>query len=297
MQLPPGRSAHVRVPATSANLGAGFDCIGIALDLYDEVSATTADTVTVEVSGEGAGQLPTDASHLVVRQIMAGLESLGHSTPGISLRAHNVIPHSRGLGSSASAIVAGLALAWGLARPGKPLDLGWLGDLSSAEEGHPDNACAAVHGGAVLAWTLEERTSVVPLPVHPELAAIAFVPEHEVPTAGARRVLPDAVPRTDAVAELASAALLPQAIGVHPEHLLFATRDYLHQPYRAELMPASAALVARLREASVPAVISGAGPTVLAIGTPAQLGATDAVEAEGFEVRRLAIGRGVELLS
>lgn len=294
--LPAGRRARVRVPATSANLGPGFDCMGLAVDWYDELSCEVLEQgIAVEVTGEGADQVPRDETHLVVRSIHDGLADLDARAGGLRLVAHNTIPHSRGLGSSAAAIVAGLALAWALARPGEPLDLDWLGQLSSRAEGHPDNACAAVHGGLVLAW-LEDEYELVQLEPAAGLATCVWVPDFEVPTAGARRVLPDAVPRLDAVAQATSAAALVHALTADPDRLLFATRDRLHQRYRAPLMQPSADLIARLRERGVAAVVSGAGPTVLALGTPDQLDEAESVPCEGFSRHRLELGGGVHLL-
>lgn len=286
---------RVRVPATSANLGPGFDSMGLALAWYDEVSAEVIDSgVVVDVTGEGAPDIPRDASHLVVSSMAAGFNAWGQPMPGVHLRAHNSIPHSRGLGSSAAAIVAGLSLAWAIAHPGVPLDRTEILRLATIAEGHPDNAAAAVHGGVVLAWSEDGHADCVLLDAHPELEAVAFVPDHEVPTKGARAILPTDVPRLEAVAQATSAALLVAALTRHPEHLLVATRDWLHQPYRAHLMVESARLMASLREAGVPAFISGAGPAVLAVGTPDQLVIT--ADTTGFTVVRSTLGRGVEVL-
>ncbi|HSN43602.1 MAG TPA: homoserine kinase [Propionibacteriaceae bacterium] len=286
---------RVRVPATSANLGPGFDAMGLALAWYDEVSVELISSgVVVDVTGEGASDVPRDASHLVVSSMAAGFAAWGRPMPGIHLRAHNSIPHSRGLGSSAAAIVAGLTLAWAVAHPGVPLDRAEILRLATIAEGHPDNAAAAVHGGVVLAWSDAGRADCVILDAHADLEVVAFVPDHEVPTRGARAILPTDVPRLEAVAQATSAALLVEALTRHPEHLLIATRDWLHQPYRAHLMVDSARLMASLREAGVPAVISGAGPAVLAIGTPDQLDIT--ADTSGFTVIRSTLGDGVEVL-
>ena len=288
--------ARVRVPATSANLGPGFDSMGLALDWYDEIEAEVIGAgVDIDVTGEGAEEVPRDATHLVVASIAQGLEAWGVPVPGIRLRAHNSIPHSRGLGSSAAAIVAGLSLAWAIAHPDTPLDRVEVLRLATLAEGHPDNAAAAVYGGVVLAWSEGERVECVQLQAHRDLEAVAFVPGHEVATRGARAVLPSQVPRPDAVAQATAAALLVEALTRHPEHLLAATRDLLHQPYRAHLMPESARLMDALSGRGVPAVISGAGPSVLAIGTPQQLQLTD-LDAPDFAVLRLRPGRGVEVL-
>ncbi|MEL4357874.1 MULTISPECIES: homoserine kinase [unclassified Luteococcus] len=296
-RLDAGCTAAVRVPATSANLGPGFDCMGLALAMYDELSAEVLPAgLDLQLSGCGADEVPRDESHLVVATLRAGLADLAAEAPGLRLRAHNVIPHSRGLGSSAAAIVAGLALAWGLARPGEPLDVAWACRLSSLAEGHPDNACAAVLGGIVLAWMSDGQVEVVQLPAAEGLRAIAWVPDFRVPTAGAREVLPELVKRTDAVAQATCSALLVHALTNDVGRLLPATRDRLHQDQRAPLMPPSADLVARLRAAGVAAVVSGAGPTVLALGTTQQLAAADGVSDEGFVRHDLALAGGVELV-
>lgn len=295
--LPAGRSARVRVPATSANLGTGFDSMGLALDWYDELEAWTSDgALEFDLAGEGSAEVPRDERHLVIATIREGLADLGEQAAGLGLRAHNTIPHSRGLGSSAAAIVGGLALAWALARPSEPLDLDWLDRLSSLAEGHPDNAVAAVRGGIILAWLDGDEVGVEVLPPVAGLAAIAFVPTFEVPTRSARQVLPESVPRLDAVRQATRSALMVRALTASPQHLLEATDDLLHQPYRAQLMEPSAALVRELRHAGVPAVISGAGPSVLALGTPDQLEAAEAVSHEGFSAHRVGLGRGVALV-
>lgn len=288
---------RVRVPATTANLGSGFDCVGIALDWFDELELElTGHGVVIEVTGEGAADVPLDETHLVMDSLLTGLaEWGGPRPPGLHLRAHNRIPHSRGLGSSAAAIVAGLAFAWAISREGQPLDLAELGRVSSRLEGHPDNAGAAVLGGAVLGLGPRDNATLVDLVLHPELVTRIWVPDFEVRTAGARSVLPDDVPRADAVAQAIAAAALPVALQHRPDLLLAATADRLHQHYRAPLMQPSWDLVVALRELGVPATISGAGPTVFAIGTPAQLAPGDELPAAGFVRTAPAFGAGVEL--
>ena len=249
----------VRVPATTANLGSGFDCVGMAFDLLDGPG------LEVIVTGEGAAGVPLDESHLVVSSFLDGLAQFGAERPaGMRLTCRNTIPHSRGLGSSAAAIVAGLTLAWGVARPGAEVDRAAITRLATAAEGHPDNAGAAVWGGAILAWAREGRVSLVQLPLPSDFEA--FVPGFECRTDEARRVLPQTVARTDAVAQAIAAAALPLALTVRPDLLLDATADLLHQQYRADLMRPAYALMQRLRAAGVPAAISGAGPTVIAVG-------------------------------
>lgn len=302
LPMPSGR-ATVSVPATSANLGSGFDAVGVALDLRDRVSVEAVEPdagVRITVRGEGAGSVPLDESHLVVRMIRQALSHFGCAQPGLVLDADNLVPHGRGLGSSAAAIVAGLALGQALARPGEPVDLDWLVDRSSELEGHPDNATAAVLGGAVLAYSplgASRHTMVERLDVHPDIQIAAFVPAFEVPTAGARKVLPDLVPRSDAVQQAIRSAFLVRALTTSPERMLLATEDFLHQGYRSSLMAPSWRLVTALRVARVPAVVSGAGPTVLAIGTSDQLSGVDAPEclaaAQDFATLRPGLGAGV----
>lgn len=295
----------VSVPATSANLGSGFDMMGIALDLRDRVRVRALEPdagVRITVRGEGAASVPLDESHLVVRMIRQSLRHHGCAQPGLEFEADNVVPHGRGLGSSAAAIVAGLAIGQRLARPEQPLDLDWLVDRASELEGHPDNATAAVLGGAVMAFSPAgpvPHTIVEHLDVHPDLQVVAFVPAFEVATANARQVLPDAVLRTDAVQQAIRSAFLVRALTTSPERLLLATEDFLHQRYRSQLMEPSWKLVTQLRIARVPAVISGAGPTVLAIGTPDQLSGIDAPEclaaASTFATLRPGFGGGVRV--
>nr|WP_026378020.1 homoserine kinase [Aestuariimicrobium kwangyangense] len=288
----------VRVPATSANLGPGFDAMGLALDVYDEITVTPAHRLGFDLSGEGADDVPRDESHLVITTIRQGLVDLGHHDPhqGLHLRATNVIPHSRGLGSSAAAIGAGLVAAWALARPGTELDREWLLDRSSRIEGHPDNAGAVVHGGAVLAWMDADRVGLVNLALDPRIEARVYVPATTLPTAKARRVLPGTMRRAAVINQASRAALLVHALAGAPEHLWEATRDWMHQEQRATLMPESHRLRLRLRGVGVAAAVSGAGTTIIALGTPEQLAAADAVNCEGFQEHHVKVGRGAHLV-
>ncbi|MHA6509663.1 homoserine kinase [Tessaracoccus sp. Y1736] len=288
----------VRVPATTANLGSGFDCVGMAFDWFDELTLDLVESPVLEVvvTGEGADGVPLDDGHLVISSLLDGLAEFGVERPaGMRLTCRNTIPHSRGLGSSAAAIVAGLTLAWGIARPGEPVDRAAITRLATFAEGHPDNAGAAVWGGAILAWAREGRVSLVQLPLPEGFEAVAFVPDFECRTDDARRVLPETVARADAVAQAIAAAALPLALTLRPDLLLDATADLLHQQYRADLMRPAHELMLRLRAAGVPAAISGAGPTVIAVGLPEQLAGITGVAADGFEVRRLVPAGGVEL--
>ncbi len=267
----------VMVPATSANLGPGFDCLGIAWQLHDRLTARVTESgCVVEVSGEGAEEVPTDASHLVVRAMFAAFDAIGERPSGLSLRCENVIPHSRGMGSSSAAIVAGVLLARGLVAGGELL----MGDdalfaLAAELEGHPDNVAPAFYGGFTAAGRRGDDFAgeffSVDLSIDPRVQGVLLVPSSPVPTAMARGLLPERVSHADAAANAGRAAMLVAALGSHPELLLTATRDLLHQDYRAAAMPVSHALVRTLRDEGLPAVISGAGPTVLVLVDPSQV--------------------------
>ena len=289
-----GAAVRVRVPATSANLGPGFDAFGLALDLYDDVTARVVGTgVSVHVEGEGAQELPRDERHLVVQAMYDAFTALGVTPAGVELRCTNRIPHGRGLGSSAAAVVAGLLAARGLAPGGADMGDEELLALAAGREGHPDNVAPCLYGGFTIAWSEGGRDRAVRLEPAPQLRALAFVPAEPLPTVLARRLLPERVPHADAAHAAGRAGLLVEALTRRPELLLAATEDRLHQPYRAAAMPASAALLERLRAAGTPAVVSGAGPTVLVLGDGATLDRVVTRErAPGFAVIRLDLGGG-----
>lgn len=297
--LPAGLLATAVVPASSANLGPGFDSLGLALSLYDEIQAETTESgLVIEVTGEGAGQVPDDESHLVVRAIRRGLAAGGVSVSGLNIKCRNVIPHSRGLGSSAAAVVGGLAVANGLiAQSGsQPLTLDQLVQLSSEFEGHPDNASAAVLGGAVVSWTEPGPVyAAAPLTLHPDIHLFPAIPQVRSSTAETRAVLPEQIAHKDATFNVSRAALLVVALTQRPDLLMAATEDVLHQPQRAAAMPASAEYLAMLRRSGVAAVLSGAGPAVIAFSTEPELPA-EVLEfgaANGFAVEKMAVGQGV----
>lgn len=258
---------RVRAPATSANLGPGFDALGLALALYDDVSArVTEGGVAVEVTGEGAGELPTDASHLVVRAMFAAFDEMGGRPPGLAVSCVNRIPQARGLGSSSAAIVAGIQLARGLVFDGRRrVDVAAALGLAARIEGHPDNVAPCLLGGFTIAWTDDAGAFAVTRRPSAVVQPTVFVPADRGLTAEARAALPGMVPHADAARSAGRAALLVHAITEDPSLLLPATEDWLHQHYRALGMPATFALVSALREAGVAAVVSGAGPSVLAL--------------------------------
>jgi homoserine kinase len=258
---------RVTVPATSANLGPGFDALGLALSLRDELEAeVVAEGLSVDVVGTGADEVPLDESHLVVRSMRAAFDLLDGQPPGLRLSCRNVIPHARGLGSSSAAIVAGISLARALtARGAQILDDDAVFRLAADLEGHPDNVAPACYGGFVISGRDDDGSFyAVGSAVDPRIGAVALVPPEPVSTEVARGLLPAQVPHTDAAAGAGRAALLVAALAGRPDQLLRGTRDYLHQDYRRPAMPASLDLVTELRADGIPAVVSGAGPTVLA---------------------------------
>ena len=300
--LPPGLAASSAVAASSANLGPGFDSLGLALGLYDEILVETTESgLTIEVEGQGAGQVPLDESHLVVRAIHRGLAAAGLQAGGLKVTCRNVIPHSRGLGSSAAAVVGGLAVVNGLAVQADSPELSRdeLVQLSSEFEGHPDNAAAAVLGGAVVSWSVAEdgtdRYGAAQLKLHPDIRLFPAIPEIRSSTAETRAVLPEFVPHTDARFNLSRAAMLVVALTSRPDLLVEATEDRLHQPQRAPSMPASAEYLSALRRLNIAAVLSGAGPAVIALTNGVELPA-EALEvgvAHGFAVAEMSVGEGV----
>lgn len=303
--LPAGLAVTAHVPASSANLGPGYDCLGLALGLYDDIVVqTTTSGLTVRVAGESADEVPWGPEHLVVRAITRGLQWAGFHAAGMNVLCRNVIPHSRGLGSSAAAVVGGLAAARGLvsaADPAQPWDEADLVQLAAEFEGHPDNAAASVLGGVVASWTEDHAQDppayrAVRLAPHPALRATVLVSPERSSTAHTRSLLPVQVPYSDAAFNASRAALAVVALTQRPELLLPATDDRLHQCYRAEALASTTAWVSRLRAAGIAAMVSGAGPTVLALGVeefPDQL--RNRAIREGFAVLQPGISDGVRV--
>jgi homoserine kinase len=347
----PSWPVTVTVPATSANLGPGFDALGLALGLHDVVQARILPAgLAIEVSGLGGAAESTGEDHLVIRAMRAGFDALGGQPPGIGIRCANAIPQGYGLGSSAGAIVAGLLAARALAGqpgattlpdeavlpggvlpggvlpggplpgsappgsappggvlpggplpgsapPGGPLPDGAVLRLAARLEGHPDNVSACLAGGLTIAWQSASGVASVRLSPLAGLAPVICVPSEPLATSAARQVLPRAVPHADAAANSARAALLIAALTDNGELLMDATQDFLHQRYREAAMPRTARLVAALRAAGVPAVVSGAGPSVLALTVTGLHPALPAVESisratgSGWRVLLLAVDR------
>jgi len=271
--LPAGLSVTVRVPATTANLGPGFDTLGLALSLYDELTVTVRDApgARVEVRGVGAGEVPTDETNLVVRSIAHTFAAYDQPMPGLDVVADNAIPHGRGLGSSGAAIVSGIMAAKGLLDGVVEIDSSSLLALATALEGHPDNVAPALFGGLTIAWTTDEGPQHKKLIVHRGVSPLIAVPEGTMSTEVARGLRPASVPHEDAIFNVSRSALLIAALVQSPELLLAATEDRLHQSYRASAMPQTESLIHELRAQGLPAVISGAGPSILVLcSDPAQ---------------------------
>ncbi len=299
----PGRPVLVRTPATSANLGPGFDAFGLALGLHDEVRAeVTGSGLRIEVDGVGEHTAKFGEQHLVVRAMRAAFDVLGEQPPGIRLRCVNAIPHGFGLGSSAAAIVAGILAARALHDGGtERLPDEAVLALAADLEGHADNVAACLAGGLTIAWTADGQAaaagqdtggparsvrSVRSVRLEPlaGLTPVLCIPAVPLATETARQVLPAVVPHADAAKNAARSALLIAALTQgsgppDPAVLLDATQDFLHQPYRADSMPRTAALVGALRSAGIPAVVSGAGPAALALVVPGVTAGPDAVTA------------------
>ncbi|MFE9745378.1 homoserine kinase [Saccharothrix saharensis] len=288
MTAPAVPALRVTVPASTANLGSGFDALGMALALHDELEfAVTAGGLAVEVSGEGAGDVPTDERHLVVRAFRAACELVGVEVPGLRLTCRNAIPHARGLGSSAAAIVAGVAAGFALA--GRESDTSAL-QLAAEFEGHADNAAAAMFGGVAIAWTHGDRYRAVRVEPHPGVTPVVLVPAEESSTHTTRGLLPSKVPHEDAAFAAGRSALAVHALAADPSLLLDALDDRLHEPYREPAWPATTRLVRSLREAGVAAAVSGAGPTVLALPPDGVI--PPRVDTTGFDPRPVAVDLG-----
>lgn len=283
---------EVSVPATSANLGPGFDSLGIALGLRDVLVGEVADGTgfDVTVNGHGADEVPLDESHLVYRAMCEAFAEMGCEVPGIRLACENKIPHSRGLGSSSAAIVGGVCLARGLVAGGSLLmDDDAVFGLAARMEGHPDNVAPAFYGGFTIAVGDGERFQATAVAVDPRVRVVAFVPPGPLNTSIARSLLPETVPHTDAAADAARAALLVVALSGRPELLLAATEDFLHQRYREPAMPESLALVRELRRGGIAAVVSGAGPTVVAFVDDSTASDVRRRGPDGWDVMSLAV--------
>lgn len=298
--LAAGLTGSATVAASSANLGPGFDSLGLALAIYDEITVeTTSGPTVVDVEGEGSGQVAAGEDNLVAVAIRRGLDAAGVRAPGLKVNCRNAIPHSRGLGSSAAAVVGGLAAANSLVAQTDqpPLTTEKLIQLAGEFEGHPDNASASVLGGAVVSWTEADGPGgpgyyAAPLRLHPDIRLFPGIPEERSSTAETRVLLPAEVSHQTARFNVSRAALLVLALTERPDLLMAATEDLLHQPQRAAAMPASAQYLQLLRQNGVAAVLSGAGPSVLALtnGTDLPAEALGFAREHGFATTEVGVG-------
>ena len=282
-RVPAGIVAKIKVPATSANLGPGFDCAGIAVALYDEVEVRTTEAgFSAQIEGEGHNYLPTDGRHLIIAQIRMRLENLGWHLPGLKLKAINRIPHSRGLGSSAAAHIAAAMAVKALLPPDVEVTDEDLLQWASEAEGHPDNVAPAVYGGLTLSWsephTAGDAYRAVKLAPHPDITPVVAIPAKPLSTAAARTLLPTTVPYSEAVTNASRAALLAPAMTQTPQLMFAATEDWLHQQYRQPSMPETLEHIEALRAEGHAAVVSGAGPTLCVFA--ADTGEAGAVQAK-----------------
>ena len=285
------RIVSVSVPATSANLGPGYDALGLALEIRDFVTAQFTDDnkITVEVTGQGAGKLPTDGTHLIAKTIIDACKAFGTEVTGLHVECKNAIPQGRGLGSSAAAIVAGLILASELTYARASEDE--LLQMANTIEGHPDNVAACLLGAMTIAWLEDDgKANSVSMNVHPDISPVLGIPQTELDTHKARGLIPESIPHVDAAFNAGRSALLVAAMIGDPDFLLEATEDKLHQPFRAQAYPESMELVAKLREAQIAACISGAGPTIIALSTSDQVAqACEIIAKSGFTAAAVAV--------
>lgn len=255
---------QIRIPATTANLGPGFDCLGIALDIFNELTVAPAQSLSITVQGEGAGQISQRQDNLVYRAMATVFTKLGKPVPELSLNCLNRIPLARGLGSSAAAVAGGLVAANELL--GKPLNPDDLLQLGAGMEGHADNIAPALFGGCQLVYREGDRYNHVPVPLPLGLKAVLFIPDFAMSTAKARNILPARLTRADAVFNLSRVSLLTLAFTTGKlEYLKIATQDRLHQPARQSMFPAMENIFKSALEAGALGIfLSGAGSTILA---------------------------------
>lgn len=259
---------RVRVPATVANLGPGFDALGAAIRMHLEIEIEPRrDSIEVMVEGEGAEQLPLDHSNLVIRSMNTFFDHVGRRPPGFAVRVKNPIPIGSGLGSSAAAVVGGLFAA--RAVTGRTVPQSEMVHLATQIEGHPDNVMAALLGGFVICYHDPEGGELRYLRLEPSdrLVPIIAVPREGFSTADARRALPADVSFADAQFTASRSALLVAAIttGAGADVLADAMDDRLHEPHRMKLMPETAAVHMEIRHAGLPVALSGAGPSLLIV--------------------------------
>lgn len=286
-----GKQVTVSVPATSANLGPGYDSLALALELRDQVTAelTNDGQISVDIKGQGANDLPVDGSHLIAKTIIETAKKLGHEVSGLKLICENAIPQGRGLGSSAAAIVAALILTRELFSAN--IDDDYILQEATNIEGHPDNVAACLLGGLTISWETENgEVNTRSMNVNSAIIPVVGIPDTQLSTEKARELIPTQIAHQDAVFNSARTALLVAALVADPSSLLDATADRLHQEYRRPAYPDSMQLVDLLRERGIAACISGAGPTVLALATAENANlALGVISVAGFTASALTV--------
>jgi len=288
-------AVRVVVPASSANLGSGFDSAGLALSMFDEIEASFTDKpgVQVDVDGEGRNSLPRDENHLIARVMLKTFANLSMPVQGLYLRCINRIPHGRGLGSSAAAISAAVVAARALAgTQGTRMDDEGALELASSLEGHPDNVAACLYGGFTVSWIDENSLArAVKIKAHESIIPVVMIPRFEVDTEQARALLPSHVPHRDATYNISRSALLVHAMTSDPDYLFEATSDRIHQEYRRPSMQSASALVTSLRMKNHAAYISGSGPTVCVLTNSEKVEEVISLVPDEFEAQQLAIAQ------
>jgi homoserine kinase len=286
-------AVRVVVPASSANLGSGFDSAGLALSMFDEIEASFTDKpgVQVDVDGEGRNSLPRDENHLIARVMLKTFANLSMPVQGLYLRCINRIPHGRGLGSSAAAISAAVVAARALAgTQGTRMDDQGALELASSIEGHPDNVAACLYGGFTVSWIDEQSLArAVKVKAHESIIPVVMIPKFEVDTEQARALLPSHVPHRDAAYNVARSALLVHAMTNDPDYLFEATADRIHQEYRRPSMQSASALVTSLRMKNHAAYISGSGPSVCVLTNSKNVEEVISLVPDDFDVQQLEI--------
>jgi homoserine kinase len=286
-------AVRVVVPASSANLGSGFDSAGLALSMFDEIEASFTDKpgVQVDVDGEGRNSLPRDENHLIARVMLKTFANLSMPVQGLYLRCINRIPHGRGLGSSAAAISAAVVAARALAgTQGTRMDDQGALELASSLEGHPDNVAACLYGGFTVSWIDENSLArAVKIKAHESIIPVVMIPRFEVDTEQARALLPSHVPHRDASFNISRSSLLVHAMTNDPDYLFEATSDRIHQEYRRPSMQSASALVTSLRMKNHAAYISGSGPTVCVLTNSEKVEEVISLVPDEFEAQQLAI--------
>lgn len=254
----------IKVPATSANIGPGFDCLGLALQLYNTFTIEQADQFSMTIEGEGKADIPTDESNLVYQTFLRACDEMGQELPNVAITQHNEIPMARGLGSSANAVVGGILCA--LAVGGKEWSKEQVLTLATEIEGHPDNVAPCIYGGFTVSICEKNVSRCISLPIDESLCPVAIIPGFELNTKQSRAALPKSLSYANAVYNIGHTAYIVAAMAKGEYNLLLdGVKDKMHQPYRASFIPLYADIMHKCYELESAAYLSGAGPTIMAL--------------------------------